>query len=648
MPTGRIDVVVRCKNEMPWVERTLPALRRTGARILFVDSGSTDGSLDVAERERVEIVRIAPDAYVPGRVLNDAMRRTSSDIVAFVNADAIPLGDEGVARMVAACERGAAAAYGRQVARPTARRITRIDHARAFPERSAPAWRHFFSMAASAIRRDVWERLPFDDDLRYSEDVDWTFRLRALGCRIEYVPDAIFEHSHDYDAAGMRKRMLGEGQANAEIFHLGAPRAWSGFVKPLSSQIARDALAGAPPWESLQLRWVAQLSRFRGQAKGVAPRPKGTKTAARYTAAGAPADEARVQQLVDATVARVRERIGARALATLLFGSFACGEGAMEERGGERRVHNDLDFVCVVATRGEARALRAECRAIGDALSAELGATIDVWPAPAAELGDPRGRLLWVDAGIRGARVVDGAPDAARPLAALSARAVISGEVGRLLTNRATGLALSRLAFEAGADESATAARHVAKAWTALGDALLLLVDRYAPTSRERLRALEGLAGIGAPWVGTIAAGYADALAYRTAPGSRRLGVDDLSRACDALWPAFAALEAHRVGAAFGSPQDYADARGAVFDELPDVAPLARALGGARAALDGAIGWRRSLRHPRETLARASVVLAFEADRDRARRWAGRALGRDASSASELRSALHRLRDAAA
>lgn len=644
-----IEVVVRCKNEMPWIERTLAALGRIDARVLFIDSGSTDGSLERAEAAGVDIVRIAPGDYVPGRVLNDAMRRTSGDVVAFVNADAIPLDDEAVARLVAACRAGAAAAYGRQVPRAAARDITRLDYARCFPATERPPFRHFFSMAASAIRRDVWQALSFDDDLRFSEDVDWTFRLRAIGRSVVYVPEAAFEHSHDYDVAGMRRRMKGEGVADAAIFRDGPPRPWKNLVRPLAAQLARDVVAGAPLLEAVPLRGVAQWARFAGLAEGAPRVARAARSAERFTLDGAPADERMVEALVERTASRVDAELGDRAVATLLLGSFACGEGAIEERDGVRRVHNDLDFVVLVRTRRDARALRAACSAIGAELSAATGATIDVWPASTDELATTRGRLLWIDAAVRGVRVVRGRREAIAALDALGARAVTSSEIGRLLANRATGLALSRLAFEADEDEGERAARHVAKAWTALGDALLLLVDRYAPTANARAANLEALRGIGAAFVGDVADGYARARRYRASPGGVRVDAGELARACAAMWPAFACLEAHRSGhPRCASPFDYADAKPAVFDDLADVRPIARALGGTTAALGGTIAWRRAARHPRDTLARVSVVLAFEADRARARGWARAALARASAAPDSLSGALERLREAAA
>jgi rhamnosyltransferase len=272
-----VDVVVRCRNEMPHARRTLEALagqRASGhggapsepwARVLFIDCGSTDGSRQAAAAAGVTIVDWDPGAYVPGAVLNFGMERTRSPIVAFVNADAIPLHPTALAGLIEPLLPGGsvAAAYARQLSRPDADPLTRLDHARAFPPGPALAVRRgaFFSMAASAIRRDVWERLPFDAGLRYSEDVDWVRRAEALGWTAAYAPEASFEHSHAYDVAASFRRRRGEGAADTQIFRLGAPSLINDFARPLAGSLLRDARAGVLSSRGLLTR-VAQASGY--------------------------------------------------------------------------------------------------------------------------------------------------------------------------------------------------------------------------------------------------------------------------------------------------------------------------------------------------------------------------------------------------
>lgn len=256
----RVDVVVRCRNEMPHTRRTLDALAgqmaaghegapsEPWARVVFIDCGSTDGSREVAVRAGVDLVDWQPDAYLPGAVLNFGMERTRSPVVAFINADAIPQHPSALARLIGPLLHGGnvAAAYARQLPRPEADPLTRLDYARAFPPGGTLAVQRgaFFSMAASAIRRDAWERLPFDERLRYSEDVDWVRRAEPLGWTMAYAPDAEFEHSHSYDLAASFRRRRGEGAADTLIFRLDAPSLISDFARPLAGSLLRDARAG--------------------------------------------------------------------------------------------------------------------------------------------------------------------------------------------------------------------------------------------------------------------------------------------------------------------------------------------------------------------------------------------------------------------
>jgi rhamnosyltransferase len=655
--TSPIEVVVRCKNEMPHVERTLSTLTECGARVLFIDSGSTDGSLECAEDAGVDIVRIAPESYVPGRVLNDAMRRTRGDVVAFVNADAVPLGREAVSQLVARCTAGAAAAFGRQLPRTEARPLTKADYARAFPENvHDPKLSRFFSMAASAIRRDVWNALPFDERLRFSEDVDWTMRLRALGFAIDYVPRARFEHSHDYDVEGMRRRMRGEGEAESRIQRRAKPSVWRELFRPMVGSTLRDARAGVLSFDSLRLRWSGERGRFSGLREAartpLAPvdsRGARSRNDDRFTAGGRRADEELVARALTAARDRIHETLGDRAKATILVGSFGCGEGIVRGPQNARRIYGDLDLVVLVRDVGEARRARSFCAALSEEVSRSQNATVDIWPASEEEIIEPRGRLMWIDAALRGARVIDGDREVLRPLERFGARAAVGEEIARLLANRATGLALSRLAAEGGRHDGVTSARHVAKAWLAAGDALLLLVDRYDATSSERLARLQSFAAIGAPAACALVDGYAWAVATRAASEDASLSEAQLHSESLRIWSVHAAIERHRLGiATLGTPDEYAELESMIYRELSDVPVASRILGGARAAAHQFVAWRLAGRHPRETLARVATLLAFAPDRVRARGWAAHALAAVSDHPNDVERALISARDIAA
>ena len=652
----RLSVVVRCKDEMPYAERTFQALARSNVHVIVVDSGSKDGSREAASSAGFDVIDIVPSAYVPGRVLNDAMRRTDGDVVVFVNADAVPMTPHAVELLAEACRKGAAASYGRQVPRGNARTTTRRDLARAYPEDArGPRIGHFFSMAASAIRRDLWQVVPFDEDLRFSEDVDWTWRVRALGREVRYVPEAHFEHSHDYSMRSLWRRMHGEGEADGLIYRMGPPGLGRQFVVPLLGALARDARDGALWPRTFAERITAQTARIRGRARSwsrprwIPKRPEPVACDAGFTLDGRPEAERFVADVIEQAAGLIARGLGSDLEALLLIGGYAAGEGSVEWKNGRPAIHNDLDLVAVVSTAQRARSLRARCAALSEEVSREVGCTVDVFPIPRQELQQPLGKLLWVDAATRGVRVVHGNREVVEPLRSLSARRVVSDEVGRLLMNRAVGLALSRLEFAAGREERTRAARHVAKAWLACGDALLIYLDQYGATADRRVAALEAIADVGAPWVAGLATGYAEAMAFRRGLSGAGIEGERLESACASIWPCFATLESYRLGEPIAAlPQQYAMRRERRFRQLVDVSGAGKVVGGPGALLRRSVGWRQALYYPRDTLARAASLLAFGNLDDDTLRQARKLLGARDSSPHAVHQSLQRLTEVCA
>lgn len=60
--------------------------------------------------------------------------------------------------------------------------------------------------------------MKFDEDIQYSEDIDWIWRVRQNGYEIRYVADSIVMHSHNYNLRQFYKHHYGEGRAEAVIF----------------------------------------------------------------------------------------------------------------------------------------------------------------------------------------------------------------------------------------------------------------------------------------------------------------------------------------------------------------------------------------------------------------------------------------------
>ena len=283
-----VSVLVRCRNDAAFLVRTLDAIAAQECpfahEVLVCDDGSTDGT-DAILRARPE-VRIVPrpaGAYRPGRTLNALVRAARGEIVVFNNADAVPHDCHWLANLVAPLADGSAdATFANQQPRPDAMPLVRKDSERAFGDGSVSAqWPRFFSLASSAAWRDglLWH--PFDEDLLYSEDVEWVNRRADF--RRRYVPTARVEHSHNYTSAQLARRFYGEGYAEAQIFGDSVP----GLLRVLGGACAealRDgaylrrarALSLRAFGAALHRRLVQRVAAWRGLRDATAGRPPRT------------------------------------------------------------------------------------------------------------------------------------------------------------------------------------------------------------------------------------------------------------------------------------------------------------------------------------------------------------------------------------
>ncbi len=293
--------------------------------------------------------------------------------------------------------------------------------------------------------------------------------------------------------------------------------------------------------------------------------------------------------------------IGPRARAVLVAGSFGRGEGAFVATRGERFVpHNDVDLVLVVD--GGAKTVRRQVSELSHAASQRLGWEVEAWPVDAVDLVHPPRTLFWLDVALGGHRVAWGSTRGLH-LDTMRASEVPMDEAGRLLANRATGIAISRL--KGVREDLDLAVRHAHKAVLACGDAALLLAGRYRGRMLERSAVLDASVDVD----GELAARYAEAMRYRARPdlwrppGEVTAWVEGAFQAV-ARW--HLTLEARRRG----TPREavgYAN-----FDEplysLSDAGRLSR----VAHQLVWSTPFRRAPAslHPRERVARASVALA--------------------------------------
>lgn len=246
MPSPRTTVIMRSRNEGAQVFETLAALRRQTLphRLIVLDNYSTDGTAAALAKAANVMIAVPEGAYVPGRVLNQGAGLARTETIVFLNADCTPEEPDLLEKLHnAVLDADVGAVFGRQIPRAGCHPLQARDTEDAFGDGSGQArFDHFFSMAVSAVRASTWRDFPFDEGLTYSEDIDWSWKVRRSGLEVRYVPEAVARHSHDYTLARWYRRHRGEGKAEAQIFDWSW---WRGSllrysVLPFCAQLVRD------------------------------------------------------------------------------------------------------------------------------------------------------------------------------------------------------------------------------------------------------------------------------------------------------------------------------------------------------------------------------------------------------------------------
>jgi rhamnosyltransferase len=218
-----VAVVIRCHNEGRHIGRLLRGIGEqtvVPAEVVAVDSGSTDDTVSILNREGVRVIHLRPAAFSFGRSLNMGIAATSTDVVVIASAHVYPLYDSWLELLTAPFERDMVAlSYGRQIGADASKFSERRVFARWYPRRSVESQTDpFCNNANAAVRRSVWRDLQYDEELTGLEDLDWAKRALARGYEIAYCADAIVAHVHEESWMQIANRYRREAIAHKLIY----------------------------------------------------------------------------------------------------------------------------------------------------------------------------------------------------------------------------------------------------------------------------------------------------------------------------------------------------------------------------------------------------------------------------------------------
>jgi len=218
------SIVIRCYNEERHIGRLLSGILEQTVKdveIIVVDSGSTDATLSIASKFPAKILHIKKEDFSFGRALNIGCRVASKEHIVIISAHCYPIYEDWLEKMITPfADSNIALVYGKQRGGETTHFSEHQIFKKWYPDKqSSDSQKHpFCNNANSAIRKALFNKIEFDEELTGLEDLDWGNKIISLNKNIAYSSDAVVVHLHDESAKQIRNRFFRESYALKKVF----------------------------------------------------------------------------------------------------------------------------------------------------------------------------------------------------------------------------------------------------------------------------------------------------------------------------------------------------------------------------------------------------------------------------------------------
>jgi rhamnosyltransferase len=251
MSGATVSVIVRARDEAASIGRCLELigaqrLDGRGLELIVVDSGSRDGTVEIARDNGAKVIGVPGRSFTFGGALNLGCANARGDLLVALSAHAFARDELWLGRLVAAFDEELIACASGDAYGPEGAPLSEPVHQDLALATRRPEWG--YSNAAGAIRAELWRQRPFRADLPGGEDKEWAWYWLAHGYRCLVDPALTVEHDHTHDPPA--------------AIYARARREWEGFASFLPDEREYGPRELAREWWT-DLRFYASPSRAR-------------------------------------------------------------------------------------------------------------------------------------------------------------------------------------------------------------------------------------------------------------------------------------------------------------------------------------------------------------------------------------------------
>lgn len=193
------SIIIRTKNEEKWIDICLQKIfsqKKVPFEVIIVDNNSIDKTVDKAKKYPIKLLKIKK--FYPGKAINLGIEKSSGKYIVCLSAHCIPENDNWLLNIIKDLKKkDIAAVYGKQIPLPYSSSFDKRDLYNTFgDDKRIQIKDTFFHNANSAFKKEIWEKIKFDEYTPHIEDRIWANSIINKKFKIIYEPKASVFHWH--------------------------------------------------------------------------------------------------------------------------------------------------------------------------------------------------------------------------------------------------------------------------------------------------------------------------------------------------------------------------------------------------------------------------------------------------------------------